>query len=110
MRAFLKLLVLIPVAAVIILLALANRGPVTLSVDPFVSGLPLYSVTVPLYVAILSAMMAGVIVGGIAAWFGQGKHRRAARTNRRECEKLRAESERLKAMLPPAAALPPAGR
>lgn len=110
MRAFLKLLVLIPLAAAVVLLAMANRGPVTLAIDPFVSGLPLYSFTLPLFVAILGAVMAGIIIGGIAAWFGQGKHRKAARSSRRECEKLKAEADRLKLMLPAAAALPPAGR
>ncbi|HRJ69447.1 MAG TPA: LapA family protein [Beijerinckiaceae bacterium] len=110
MRAFLKLVILVPLAVLVVLLAMANRTPVTLSVDPFVAGLPLLQITVPLYVAILGAVMAGIVIGGIASWFGQGKHRKAARFNRRECEKLKAEADRLKLMLPATAALPPAGR
>ena len=35
MRTFLKVLVLLPLAIVVVLLALANRGPVTVSLDPF---------------------------------------------------------------------------
>lgn len=110
MRTFFKLIILLPLAALVVLLAMANRAPVTLSVDPFVAGLPLFSLTLPLYMAILGAVMAGVIIGGIATWFGQGKHRKAARVNRRQCEALQAEADRLKQMLPTAAALPPAGR
>ena len=110
MRVFLKLLVLLPLGALVVLVAMANRAPVTLSVDPFLAGLPLYQVTVPLYIAVLGAVMVGIIIGGIGAWFGQGKHRKAARISRRECEKLKAEADPLKRALPIAAALPLAGR
>lgn len=110
MRAFLKLLIVLPLGALIVLVAMANRAPVTLSLDPFLAGLPLYQFTIPLYIAILGAVMAGVVIGGIGAWFGQGKHRKAARISRRECERLKAESEQLRRALPIAAALPLAGR
>lgn len=109
MRTFLKLVILVPLAIVVVLLAMANREPVRLSFDPFVSGLPLYAATVPLYVAILGAVMFGIVIGGIASWIGQGKHRRAARASRKECEKLKAETAELRAAMP-VAALPPSGR
>ena len=50
---------------------------------------------------ILALVIAGVIVGGIAAWLRQGKWRRAARLAQAEARELRAEVERLKQRLGP---------
>lgn len=105
MAAFLRLLVLAPVGVVVILLAVANRGPVSLSLDP--TGGNAYTLTLPLYIVLLAAMMAGILIGGVACWLGQGKHRKAARQAAREAERAKAESERLRLMVPTLAALPP---
>jgi hypothetical protein len=99
LRGFLKALVLVPVAVVAALLAVANRGPVTLSLDPFARADPTLKVTVPLFALVLGAVMVGVLLGGVGAWLAQGKHRRAARGQRREAERLRAETERLRQTL-----------
>jgi uncharacterized integral membrane protein len=40
MRAFLKAIFALPVAIVVLLLAVANRGPVLLSFDPFTREAP----------------------------------------------------------------------
>ena len=40
--------------------------------------------------------MLGVVIGGIAAWLAQGKHRRERRRYRREANTLRTETDRLK--------------
>ena len=45
----------------------------------------------------------GVIVGGVAAWLAQGKHRKAARRNRREVEALRSETQALRSAVPDSA-------
>lgn len=108
MRAFLRLLILGPVAVLIVLLCLANRQPVTLSFDPFASDVPLALVSVPLFVAMLGALMLGVILGGVGTWLAQGRYRRSARVLRREKERLEADTERLRTMLPATASLPPA--
>jgi uncharacterized integral membrane protein len=97
MRQFLKALILLPVAIAVVLLAVANRGPVTISFDPFSGAAPEFSATVPLYAALLAALALGVVVGGIASWIAQGKHRRAKRRTHREAQRLRAEAERLRA-------------
>lgn len=97
MRQFLKALILLPVAIVVVLLAVANRGPVTISLDPFSGGAPEFSATVPLYAALFGAVALGVLVGGMAAWLAQAKHRRARREQQREAQRLRAETERLRA-------------
>jgi hypothetical protein len=38
-------------------------------------------------------MMLGVLAGGAATWFAQGKYRKAARQNRAEAERLRNEAQ-----------------
>jgi uncharacterized integral membrane protein len=103
---FLKALVLLPVAILVVLLAVANRGPVTISLDPFSGGVPEFSVSLPLFAVVFLAVMVGVVIGGVAAWLAQGKHRRARRQSRREVSHLRHETERLRAQAPSGANLP----
>ncbi|MDJ1158884.1 lipopolysaccharide assembly protein LapA domain-containing protein [Chelatococcus sp. SYSU_G07232] len=105
MKSLVKALVLVPLGLVIVLLAVANRAPVVLSLDPFSAEAPALSLTLPLFLLLFAAVMLGVLVGGVAAWLAQSKHRRAARAGRRDMERLRAEAERLRAA---AGAAPPA--
>ena len=91
---FLKALILFPIAILVVLLAVANRGPVTLSLDPFSREAPEIAFTVPLFALIFGAVMLGVILGGMAAWLAQGKHRRAERRYKREARRLRADTAR----------------
>ena len=91
---FLKALILLPVAILVVLLAVANRGPVTVSLDPFSREAPEIAFTVPLFALIFLAVMLGVIVGGVAAWLAQGKHRRAERLYKREARRLRTDTVR----------------
>ncbi|MBF9233197.1 lipopolysaccharide assembly protein LapA domain-containing protein [Microvirga alba] len=97
---FLKALVLLPVAILIVLLAVANRGVVTLSLDPFSQDAPEFAVQVPLFAVIFAAVAIGVLIGGTATWIAQGKHRRARRQFKREVSRLRDEAERLRAQTP----------
>jgi uncharacterized integral membrane protein len=99
MRRTLALLIVIPVAVLLVLLAIANRAPVSLSLDPFSRDTPALSFTAPLFVFILLAMMAGVVIGGIATWLKQGAHRRLERQYRREAERYRGETEQLKSAM-----------
>src|ERR687893_227466 len=91
---FLKALILLPVAVLVVLLAVANRGPVTVSLDPFSSEAPEIAFTVPLFALIFLAVMLGVVIGGVAAWLAQSKHRRAERLYKREARRLRADTVR----------------
>ncbi|MGY6568757.1 MAG: LapA family protein [Salinarimonas sp.] len=93
MTGFIKALILFPIGFVIILLAIANRNPIAISLDPFSLDDPLMSFTVPLWLALLAALAIGVIVGGVAAWLVQGKHRKLERQYKRECDSLRKEVE-----------------
>ncbi len=46
---------------------------------------------------LIGAIAIGVLAGGAATWFAQGKHRRAARLSRADADRWRAEAERAKA-------------
>ena len=107
---FLKALLLLPVAILVVLLAVANRAPVRISLDPFSQDAPEFATQVPLYAVIFAAVMLGVVIGGTATWLTQGKHRRARRQYRREAQHLKTETERLRAQTAPSGmtALPPA--
>jgi uncharacterized integral membrane protein len=105
-RAFLKLLILGPVAIVVMALAVVNNQPVRLVFDPFTPEAPLLSLTAPLYAVFFVALLAGVLIGGFGAWSSQGRVRRAARASRREAEEWKGEAGRLKEQ---AAALSEAG-
>jgi uncharacterized integral membrane protein len=98
MTRYLRLLLILPIAVVLITLAVVNRGPVTLRYLP--QHLGEATMTVPMFVALFAALMTGVVIGGAASWWRQGRHRRLERTYRREAEALKSESERLKAMQP----------
>jgi len=78
-RRIVSALIVIPLALAIIAFAVANRQSVTLSFDPLSSTNPAYSATLPLFAVIFMVLILGVLIGGVAAWIGQTKWRRAAR-------------------------------
>jgi len=107
LRTFARL-VFIPVAVVVVIFAVTNRGPVTVSLWP----LP-YDIVIPLFVAVLGATAAGALLGGGVVWFGIVKWRFKARAGERRTRALERElaatrpreDERVSAAAPPA--LPP---
>src|SRR5262245_45537832 len=106
-RKVVKALVLIPLAIVLISFAVANRQSVTVSFDPFDRTDPAFSVALPLYALILALVIAGVVVGGVAAWLRQGRWRGRARLAEARARELRVENDQLKrrdATVPSAAA------
>ena len=78
-RKIVTAIIVVPLAAVIIAFAVANRQSVTVSFDPFSSASPAYAATLPLFAVLFAVLILGVLIGGIAAWIRQGKWRRAAR-------------------------------
>lgn len=107
MRKFLTAIVVLPVAALLLIFAIANREPVVLSLDPFSPGAPAWSIQLPLFLVILMAVGVGVVVGAIADWVGQGRYRREARHQRHEVRRLEQEARDLRRQAaPPAASLP----
>jgi hypothetical protein len=96
MAAFFKWLLLLPLAAFAVTLAIANRQDTTVVLDP--SGVfPDLRLTAPLFAVVFAAMAAGVVLGGAGVWFGQSGARRAARAARAEASRLAVENERLRA-------------
>ncbi|MCT4655733.1 MAG: LapA family protein [Cohaesibacter sp.] len=89
-----QILVLLPVAIVLVSLAVANRQSVKLALDPFSPENPALAVDVPLFVVIFGALLCGILIGGFMAWLKQGRHRKAARTNRYDAKKWRNEADR----------------
>ena len=76
-------LVFVPVAAVFVVFAVANRHTLTLNLWP----LPL-EIDLPVYIAVLGALAAGMAIGGSAQWISDGKWRRRARAGKREASAL----------------------
>lgn len=103
-RKIVIVLILIPLALVIVMFAVANRAPVVLGFDPFGAQPPMFALVSPLFLALLVALTAGVIVGGVAAWARQSKWRRRARRLAAELKASRAETETLRRQLESSAA------
>lgn len=95
MKRFLTLLIALPAALVLISLALANRHPVRLALNPFRPEDSMLAIQLPFYVYLLLALIAGVALGGVATWMNQGHWRRTARNRSHEARRWQSESERL---------------
>ena len=83
--------VLVPLCVLLILFALANRQLVIVNFNPFMppGTLTQPGYGVPLFLVIYIVLLLGVIAGGIATWFAQGKVRQEKRHWRKEAETLR---------------------
>jgi len=98
-RKIVSAVILIPLGLVLVALAVANREIITVSFDPFSATDPAFAVRAPLFVLVFVLVIAGVIIGGIAAWLRQSKWRRAARGREAELRATRAEVDRLRRQL-----------
>ncbi|MGB7432167.1 MAG: LapA family protein [Ahrensia sp.] len=93
LRRLITVLFVVPVAIVLIALSVANRQVVPVSLDVFNPGNPLLTFSAPMFAWMFGAMAVGIVIGGIATWFTQGKHRKHERELQRETDKLRYEVE-----------------
>jgi lipopolysaccharide assembly protein A len=93
----LKILLLCLILLVIVVLALANRGLVTLHLLPegMARVMPL-SVEVPLFVVSLVSIGTGMVIGYLLEWLREHKHRRRATVKAREAAQARREVEKLR--------------
>jgi len=82
-------------AVFLVTLAVANRHTVRFVLDPFNVQNPVLAIDLPFYACLFGLLIVGVVLGGIATWFGQSKWRRMARTRTQEAVRWRAEAERL---------------
>lgn len=92
--------VYIPLAIVLVALAVANREPVSFTVDPFNPGNPALTMKLPLFVWLFGALVIGLVIGSVVTWFRQGHYRKLARERADEVRSLRDASR------PAAPALP----
>ncbi|MBZ8117271.1 DUF1049 domain-containing protein [Roseovarius sp. LXJ103] len=86
-------------ALALILVALANRGMVSVKMLPdeiagFAALNPGHEV--PLFVVIFGSVLAGLVLGFIWEWIREAKERATAAARAREIQRLRAELARLK--------------
>ena len=95
-RKIVTAIIVVPLAAVIVAFAVANRQAVTVSFDPFSAASPAYAATLPLFAIIFAVLILGVLIGGIAAWIRQGKWRRAARKLDAEVRALHDEMDAIR--------------
>lgn len=82
-------LITLPLALVTVFLAVANRHPVSLNLDPFNQENPALALDMPLIFVILASIFLGLIVGAAAVWVSQGRHRKTARQGKSELAALR---------------------
>jgi hypothetical protein len=94
-RKLILALVVIPLGVILVALAVVNRKPVELILDPFGGNEPGLSLGAPFFLFLLGAFAVGLVVGGIATWFGQGKWRRTARAEARDAREWRRQADRL---------------
>ncbi|MDO9381358.1 MAG: LapA family protein [Hyphomicrobiaceae bacterium] len=89
------ILIAFPAAIVLVTLAIANRHTVQLVLDPFRPDAPALSLVLPLYAYLFAALVAGVVLGGVATWVTQRHWRRDARVKTHEARRWHAEADRL---------------
>jgi hypothetical protein len=95
LRRILLLIIGFPVGAALVAIAVSNRQPVTLVLDPFRPETPALSIELPFYGYLLGALVIGVILGGVATWMGQSRWRQTARSQGRRAARWQAEADRL---------------
>lgn len=93
-----KYIVLAIIALGLVIVALANRGTMTLQLLPAelsrLAGVQ-YEVTLPIFIVILGAVLAGLALGFIWEWLRETKYRSTAASERRERVRLEREVERI---------------
>ncbi|MBR9844169.1 MAG: LapA family protein [Rhodobacteraceae bacterium] len=86
-------------AVVLIAVAMANRGFVTLNLLPSaladLTGFG-WSMSLPLYVVIFASIAGGVLIGFIWEWLREHKHRAAGSQVQRELTQTKREIRRIK--------------
>ena len=86
-------------AVVLISVAMANRGGITLRLLPDELATPLglaWSIELPLFVVIIAAIVAGLLIGFVWEWLREHKHRAEAARKSGEVRQLKREVTRLK--------------
>ncbi|CAN7691426.1 lipopolysaccharide assembly protein LapA domain-containing protein [Mesorhizobium caraganae] len=94
---FILIVVFVPLAVILIALAVANRELVAFTLDPFNPGNPKLTLNLPLFIFLFVALAIGMVVGSLATWVKQGRYRKLARQRGVEAENLRQAVSRVPA-------------
>ncbi len=86
----------LPVAALAIGFAVANRQWVTVSFDPINRTHPFATISMPLWGLLFAGVLIGMFAGWFVAWRGNAKHRRAAKDAKIELFRTQQAHEREK--------------
>jgi len=95
LKRIVTILIAFPAAAALVTFAIANRHAATLVLDPFNPTAPLVSLSLPFYAYLFAALILGIVLGGLATWFGQARWRRQARLQTAEARRWQTEADRL---------------
>lgn len=82
MRKFVGLAIYLPIAIILIALAVANRRWVPFSLDPFNADNSALTFEAPLFVLLFLVLVLGMFLGSIATWLRQAPYRKMARQHR----------------------------
>jgi uncharacterized integral membrane protein len=88
-------LIVVPFGVMLVALAVVNRAPVRLVLDPLGGAEPGLSLHAPLFLFLFGAFALGLVIGGAATWLSQGKWRKRARTEAREAREWHRQADRL---------------
>jgi hypothetical protein len=72
---------LVPAAVIAAVIAVANRGDVRLSLDPFSDAHPALVLEMPLFVLVFLALLLGVFLGGLAVALRRASRGRPPRSS-----------------------------
>ncbi|MGE3769418.1 MAG: lipopolysaccharide assembly protein LapA domain-containing protein [Bdellovibrionales bacterium] len=82
---YLSWIVSLPLTLLFLIFVLSNRETVELSLWPFAT-----TIAAPLYLFFMATVILSFMAGAVIMWFGQHKHRAAAKHWRREAEAAQA--------------------
>ena len=100
---YIRYLFLLAIALVLVTVALANRGSVTLNSLPAGlqtfpgAGAFTYSVELPLFLVIFLGIVVGLLIGFVWEWLREHKHRAEVTRRQGEVKKLERELKRTQA-------------
>ena len=86
--------VVLPIALILLALAVANRQQVALNWNPFTPDFPGHQITAPMFVFLFVVFALGMIVGSMATWLKQSRYRRQAKVKEAEVEEWRYKADR----------------
>lgn len=102
-KRLLTLIIAVPLAVILIVLSVANRHAVSVTLDPFAADNPALTYSAPLFLWIIIAFAFGIIIGGLLTWFTQRRYRKLARVLQADAEALLARAKQAEANNLPAA-------